>query len=81
LGPEAAACTEARVHLAESLLASVPPLGEEMTKPGNAEVERREREIERGPGPAISDTEFWQQVEVVSNNAYRHASSVQRGAS
>jgi hypothetical protein len=50
--------------LAESLLASVPPANEEMTETEEmAEVERREREIETGQVRALTDAEFWQEVE------------------
>ena len=50
-----------RVFLAESLLASVPPVDEEMTEAEEmAEVERREREIETGQG-----------LRLTSNNAHR----------
>ena len=53
-----------RVFLAESLLASVPPVDEEMTKAEEiAEVERREREIETGQVRALADAEFWAEVE------------------
>ena len=53
-----------RVFLAESLLGSLPPLGDEMTEAEEiAEVERREREIESGQVKALSETEFWQRVE------------------
>jgi hypothetical protein len=44
-----------RVFLAESLLASVPPVDEELTEAEEmAEVERREREIETGRVRALS---------------------------
>ncbi len=53
-----------RVFLAESLLGSLPPAGEEMTEAEEiAEVERREREIESGQVKALSEVEFWQRVE------------------
>lgn len=53
-----------RVFLAESLLASVPPVDEEMTEAEEmAEVERREREIETGQARALTDAEFWAEVE------------------
>ena len=53
-----------RVFLAESLLASVPFMGEEMTQAEEmAEVERREREIETGQVRSLTDAEFWQKVE------------------
>ena len=44
---------EQRVFLAESLLESLPPLGEEVTEAEEmAEVERREKGIESGPSAA-----------------------------
>jgi hypothetical protein len=53
-----------RVFLAESLLASVPPVDEGMTEAEEmAEVERREREIETGEVRALTDAEFWREVE------------------
>ena len=53
-----------RVFLAESLLASVPPVGEAMTEAEEiAEVERREREIETGRVRALADAEFWAEVD------------------
>jgi hypothetical protein len=53
-----------RVFLAESLLASV--LDREMTPSDEmAEVERREMEIESGKVQALTDTEFWQEIEAV----------------
>jgi Putative addiction module component. len=53
-----------RVFLAESLLASVPLSGNEMTEEEElAEVGRREREIETGQVRALTDEEFWQEVE------------------
>jgi hypothetical protein len=53
-----------RVFLAESLLASVPPVDEEMTEAEEmAEVERREREIETGQVHALADAEFWAGLE------------------
>ncbi len=53
-----------RVFLAESLLASVPPVEEEMTEAEEtAEVERREREIETGKVKALTHAEFWREVE------------------
>jgi hypothetical protein len=47
-----------RVFLAESLLASGPPVEEEM-----AEVERRERQLQTGQVDALTDAEFWREVE------------------
>ena len=53
-----------RVFLAESLLASVRPVGGEMTDAEEiAEVERREREIETGRVRALADAEFWAEVD------------------
>jgi hypothetical protein len=52
-----------RVFLAESLLASVPVTGKEMTEAEEmAEVERREREIETGQVRPLSDEEFWRDI-------------------
>ena len=53
-----------RVFLAESLLASVPVAEREMTEDQEmAEVERREREIQAGRVRALSDAEFWREVD------------------
>jgi hypothetical protein len=53
-----------RVFLAESLLASVPPAGPEMTQEEEmAEAECRDREIETGQVRPLTDVEFWRQVE------------------
>jgi len=53
-----------RVFLAESLLASVPVSGQDMSQDEEmAEVERREREIETGKVRALTDVEFWRAVE------------------
>ena len=50
---------EQRVFLAESLVESLPPLGEEMTEDEEmAEVERREKGIESGQAQPLSDAEF-----------------------
>ena len=55
---------EQRVFLAESLLGSVPPVGEEMTEAEEmAEVERRESEIESGQVQPLSEAEFWRKLE------------------
>ena len=52
-----------RVFLAESLLESVPPVGEAMTEAEEmAEVDRRERQIETGQATPLSDIEFWRNV-------------------
>jgi putative addiction module component (TIGR02574 family) len=57
---------EQRVFLAESLLASLPPIGEEMTEAEEmAEVERREMEIQRGQVQPLSEVEFWRRVEAM----------------
>ncbi len=53
-----------RVHLAESLLASLPPAGGEITEAEEmAEVERREMEIESGKAQPLSEAEFWRRIE------------------
>jgi hypothetical protein len=53
-----------RVYLAESLLASVSPVDKEMTEAEEiAKVERREKEVETGQVRALSDAEFWREVE------------------
>ena len=53
-----------RVFLAESLLASVPLTGNEMTEQEElVEVDRRESEIETGQVRALTDEEFWREVE------------------
>ena len=53
-----------RVFLAESLLASVPPVEEAATEADEmAEVERREREIETGLVRALTEAEFWREIE------------------
>jgi hypothetical protein len=55
---------EQRVLLAESLLSSLPPLGEEWSEAQElAEVERRERELESGQVQPLSETEFWRRLE------------------
>ena len=55
---------EQRVVLTESLLDSLPPVGEEWSEAEElAEVERREREIESGQVKAIPEGEFWRRVE------------------
>ncbi len=54
---------EQRVLLAESLLGSLPPLSEDWSEAEElAEVERREREIEKGVQP-VPEAEFWSRVE------------------
>jgi hypothetical protein len=53
-----------RVFLAESLLASVPLVAKELTEAEEmAEVDRRERQIETGQLRALTDAEFWREVE------------------
>ena len=53
-----------RVRLTESLLDSLPPLGEVWSEAEElAEVERREREIESGKVQPVSETEFWKRIE------------------
>jgi hypothetical protein len=48
----------------ESLLASVPPVDKELTEAEEmAEVDRRERQIETGQVRALTDAEFWREVE------------------
>ena len=48
-----------RVFLAESLLASVPPVDKELTEVEEmAEVDRCEQPIETGQVPALTDAEF-----------------------
>ncbi len=55
---------EQRVWLAQSLLGSLPPVGEEWSEVEElAEVERREQEIASGQVSPLSDTEFWRRVE------------------
>ena len=55
---------EQRVHLAESLLDSFPPLGEVWSDEEDmAEVERREREIESGKVQPLAESEFWKRGE------------------
>ena len=53
-----------RVHLAESLLDSLPSPGKEWSEVEElAEVDRREREIESGQVQPLSEADFWKQVE------------------
>jgi hypothetical protein len=55
---------EARVHLVESLLSSLPSPAEEWSEVEElAEAERREREIETGQVQALHDGEFWERIE------------------
>ena len=52
------------MSLAESLLSSLPPFGEDWSEAEElAEVDRREREIETGTVQAVPETEFWRRVE------------------
>lgn len=52
-----------RVYLAESLLASVAPVDDDMSEPEEmAEVERRERELETCEVRELTDPEFWASV-------------------
>jgi len=56
---------EHRVFLAESLLASVPFPGKDLTEAEEmAEVERREREIETGQLQPLTDEDFWREIEL-----------------
>lgn len=53
-----------RVQLAESLLESLPPIGNEWSEAQElAEVERRESEISAGKVQPIVESEFWRKVE------------------
>ena len=55
---------EQRAQLAESLLESLPPIGNESSEAEElAEVERRERQIESGAAKPIPENEFWKQVD------------------
>jgi hypothetical protein len=55
---------EQRVLLAESLLGSLPPVGQEWSEAEDlAEAGRREREIESGAVPPLDQAEFWRRVE------------------
>jgi hypothetical protein len=55
---------EQRVLLAESLLGSLPPVGDDMSEAEElAEAERRDHEIESGQVLALNDAEFWRRVE------------------
>ena len=55
---------EQRVLLAESLLSSLPPVGEQWSEAQElAEVERREHEIETGQVQPLSELEFWRRIE------------------
>lgn len=53
-----------RVALAESLLDSIPPIGEVWSDAEElAEIERREREIETGQVQPVPQAEFWKRIE------------------
>jgi hypothetical protein len=55
---------EQRVFLAESLLASVPPVVKDMTEAEElAEVERRELQLQRGQVQPVSEAEFWRRID------------------
>lgn len=55
---------EQRVVLAESLLDSLPPAGEDSSETEElAEVNRREEGIKTGQAKAIPEAEFWHRVE------------------
>jgi putative addiction module component (TIGR02574 family) len=54
---------EQRVFLAESLLGSLHPVGDEMTEAEEiAEVERRDAEINSGRVKPLSSDEFWRKI-------------------
>lgn len=53
-----------RVQLAESLLESLPPIGNAWSESEElAEAERRENEIMTGKVQPIAEKEFWKKVE------------------
>jgi hypothetical protein len=55
---------EQRILLAESLLGSLPPAGEDMTEAQEmVEVERREMEIESEKTLPLAEGEFWHKVQ------------------
>lgn len=55
---------EQRVLLVESLLGSLPPVGEAWSEAeALAEVERRDREIESGQIQPLPEAEFWTRAE------------------
>jgi hypothetical protein len=55
---------EHRVFLAKSLLASVPPIDDELSEAEEmAEVARREKELESGQAQALSEAQFWRDIE------------------
>lgn len=56
-----------RVFLAESLLASVPAAGDDMSEGEELhEVERREAEIESGQVQALAGADFWREIDADS---------------
>jgi hypothetical protein len=58
--------TEQRVLLAESLLDSLPPVGEVWLESEDlVEVERREGQIESGEVQPLPEAEFWRRVAAV----------------
>jgi hypothetical protein len=58
--------TEQRVLLAESLLDSLPPVGEVWLESEDlVEVERREGQIESGEVQPLPEAEFWRRVATV----------------
>jgi putative addiction module component (TIGR02574 family) len=57
---------EQRVFLAESLLDSLPPVGELWSEAEElVEVERRERQIESGEVQPLPEGEFWRRLAAV----------------
>jgi putative addiction module component (TIGR02574 family) len=53
-----------RAQLAESLLESLPPLGDEWSEAEElAEIERRERQIASGEVQPVPENKFWKHVE------------------
>jgi hypothetical protein len=61
-----------RALLAESLLSSLPPMGEEISEAEElAEAQRREREIESGQVRPLSESEFWKSISS-DFRIYRH---------
>lgn len=57
-----------RVQLAESLLESLPPIGNVWSEAEElAEAERRESEISSGKVQPIAENEFWKKIEARRN--------------
>ena len=55
---------EQRALLAESLLGSLPPAGDEWSEAEElAEAERRERQIESGQVQPLHEAEFWSRAD------------------